>query len=638
MLCCLVLWGTHATCSKKVNPQEDTVLEDTDTDPVNTDTADEFMIAIIGDTQYYTDNTGINGQYIQGFKDQIDWIKKNRVDSNIVYVMGVGDVVDHGDHGKTVTGIDDSEWLLAKEVYYELENVPGLPEGIPYGIGLGNHDTTPYGHNEIVRDKNVPVEAKFYNQYFGREHFQGRSYYGGSMSTANNDNHYGFFSGGGMDFVVIYLQFDQFNRNWENMNNWAASILAAHPDKKGIIMTHHTINAVDNFRSPDRERTKDGKEDFSEQAEDIYNRLKTYPNFFMMIGGHVAGEGRRQDVYLGNMVRSFTVDYQGCRYPAGLLRTLKFSKSKDLIYARTFLPKGGNCMKTTTEERCVGEGGISHYNCQDTRSTFTVPWFGSVTAARTHDFNNDGKSEPVFFSNGIWKIQGQPDVSFDSQSDIPLPGDYNRDGKADLAVYNPSNGQWAVRGQGRTSFQVSGAVPVPGDYDGNGTADFAFFELATATWHVYQRYLDENIVQQHGKAGDIPVPADYDGDGRVDYAVFSPSTAEWSIFNGSAAVFGKAGDIPVPGDYNGDGITEQSVYRPSTGEWIVKGTTNAVQIGQIGDIPVPGDYDGDGKTDIAVYRPSDGKVYIHGQTTIDTGHKNAKPLNLPYAVRRVFFP
>jgi len=56
---------------------------------------------------------------------------------------------------------------------------------------------------------------------------------------------------------------------------------------------------------------------------------------------------------------------------------------------------------------------------------------------------------------------------------LPVPGDYNGDGAADLGVYDESTGRWYARSLGGAlllwdAFWGSpGFVPVPGDYDGD---------------------------------------------------------------------------------------------------------------------------------------------------------------------------
>jgi hypothetical protein len=68
------------------------------------------------------------------FSVQIDWIKKNKVAENIAYVIHVEDIVDSGDKFP-------KEWSNAVEAILSLETpLPGLPNGIPYGLAVGNHD------------------------------------------------------------------------------------------------------------------------------------------------------------------------------------------------------------------------------------------------------------------------------------------------------------------------------------------------------------------------------------------------------------------------------------------------------------------------------------------------------------------
>src|SRR6187549_3186558 len=60
------------------------------------------------------------------------------------------------------------------------------------------------------------------------------------------------------------------------------------------------------------------------------------------------------------------------------------------------------------------------------------------------------------------------------------PGDFDGDGKTDIAIYRPDSGQWWVRRSSDGShfvvtFGISTDKPVPADYTGDGKADIAIF-------------------------------------------------------------------------------------------------------------------------------------------------------------------
>lgn len=62
---------------------------------------------------------------------------------------------------------------------------------------------------------------------------------------------------------------------------------------------------------------------------------------------------------------------------------------------------------------------------------------------------------------------------------------------ADLAIWRPSTGTWWVLGgtgsqQTSQGWGTNGDIPVPGDYDGDGKTDFCVFRPSNGTWYVMQ--------------------------------------------------------------------------------------------------------------------------------------------------------
>ncbi len=115
-----------------------------------------------------------------------------------------------------------------------------------------------------------------------------------------------------------------------------------------------------------------------------------------------------------------------------------------------------------------------------------------------------------------------------------MTGDYDGDGKADVAIFAPSSGQWYIRysstGTGPVwSWGASGDIPVPADYDGDNITDVAIFAPSSGQWYIRYSSTGTGPVWSWGASGDIPVPADYDGDGKADIAIFAPSSGQWYV-------------------------------------------------------------------------------------------------------------
>lgn len=183
---------------------------------------------------------------------------------------------------------------------------------------------------------------------------------------------------------------------------------------------------------------------------------------------------------------------------------------------------------------------------------------------------------------------------------IPVPADYDGDRATEPAWWSRATGTWYIEGREPVTFGAPGPfaycsfgpppvtqtpacldylrsdIPVPADYDGDGAADLAVYNPASGKWRVMGQP-DPIVVGGHGA---FPVVGDYDGDGTSEPAVFDQRTHEWTAEGlGTFATFGStssgAGPIPAPGDYDGDNVTEPAILYDDQGdvqaEWLTMG-------------------------------------------------------------------
>ena len=186
-----------------------------------------------------------------------------------------------------------------------------------------------------------------------------------------------------------------------------------------------------------------------------------------------------------------------------------------------------------------------------------------------------------------------------------VPADYDRS-VTDIACPGHLPG-WYARRSSNNFFDYSvhvgmaGDVPMPGDYDGDGKADPRCIGRRRAVVRAGEHRLHHVRGVQWGVSGDIPVQTDYDGDRKTDIAVYRPSTGAWYILmsttgfaSGATYTWGTPDDVPAPGDYDGDGKADLGIYRPSTGEWVILRsdsgytTWDTYQWGAAGDVAILG--------------------------------------------------
>ena len=90
-----------------------------------------------------------------------------------------------------------------------------------------------------------------------------------------------------------------------------------------------------------------------------------------------------------------------------------------------------------------------------------------------------------------------------------------------------SNATWYVRNSATgnstvTAWGLSTDALVPGNYDGDGKADLAVWRGSDTNWYVLKSSNGQSQTTSYGTSslGDLPAPGDYDGDNKTDIAVW----------------------------------------------------------------------------------------------------------------------
>jgi len=260
---------------------------------------EDFTIIALPDTQNYV--RGDDDANLPYFEAQTDWIVEQEVNENIVFVTHEGDIVHNDDYTE--------EWTEANDIMSVLDG------NVPYGLLAGNHDQP----------------TTYYNQYFPYTRYENESWYGGHFPNNGNENNYQLFSAGGMDLLVLHIEYPPQNdtpfETWADATfPWADTVLKSYPNRKAIITSHVMINGSGNCL---------------ERGKEIWNALvMPNQNVCMVLCGHVLDVDRViHNPVCGHDVPVLLANYQGEDHGGnGFLRVMKFKPSEDTVDVNTFSP------------------------------------------------------------------------------------------------------------------------------------------------------------------------------------------------------------------------------------------------------------------------------------------------------------
>jgi hypothetical protein len=163
------------------------------------------------------------------------------------------------------------------------------------------------------------------------------------------------------------------------------------------------------------------------------------------------------------------------------------------------------------------------------------------------DYDGDGKtdvaiSREIFQPHGVfwWILQSRDGLRVErwggdgTSRDEPVPADYDGDGKADMAIARSNStsgapytwyirrstdGNWMTAQLGSFSFDRFAV----GDYDGDGKADIAVVGMSSYNWRWISSSNGQFNFLHWGAHLDQFARGDYDGDGKTDQAIYRPN-------------------------------------------------------------------------------------------------------------------
>jgi Ca2+-binding RTX toxin-like protein/3',5'-cyclic AMP phosphodiesterase CpdA len=301
-----------------------------------------YTVAILPDTQDYTDASLTNGPP-ETFYKMTEWLAANKESLNIQFVGHVGDVTQNN---------RPAEWAVAEKAMRILDGK------IPYSLLPGNHDQASGGtaadHSSIYLDslfsptKQAATNPGTFKGVYDQE------------SASSRNNYHSFTATDGTKWLILSMEFGP----RDDVIRWAGEVIEKNLDHRVMIISHSLtswasrhdpagLSLYDEGTGADYGMRSDPQG--ANDGETVYRMLSAkYPNVAFTFSGHIFGDGAETNVSYsqhGNPVHEMLVNYQngisreitgngnealGTRGGNGAIRLVTIDPQNDAIYTSTY--------------------------------------------------------------------------------------------------------------------------------------------------------------------------------------------------------------------------------------------------------------------------------------------------------------
>ncbi|MCW2925213.1 MAG: metallophosphoesterase [Thermoleophilia bacterium] len=305
-------------------------------------TVDDFTVAVLPDTQYYTPHAA---PATSTFTAQTTWLAQHRATDGIAVALHTGDVVDDV--------CAAAQWRVAS---FAMRRLDGK---LPYAIAPGNRDTIAYedacaGEAGYVARRHT-VDTRSFNRRgnfpAARQRAAAPETWGGTMRPGDASESVHRVDAGGVPLTILTLPFGPDAAALR----WARGVARRDADRVGILVTHDYLAADGRLRGDPRTQSTLASLPGQLEGREIWRRLVApAPDLRLVLSGHVeqcqvrepracrvtgvvGRSARRNDA--GRDVHALLADFQNRPDGGGgYLRLLRVIPARHRIEVRTYSP------------------------------------------------------------------------------------------------------------------------------------------------------------------------------------------------------------------------------------------------------------------------------------------------------------